>query len=84
MAVSHPALSHPPTLSHPHVKRIAYEIELRPDGSIEPVTVVYTDLALSRADPAYDGDKFFALVSAVQALLAAPGFVGSLRIASLP
>jgi len=77
MAASHPALS------HPHVKRITYEIELRPDGSIEPVTVVYTDLALNRADPAYDGEAFFSLVSAVQKLLAEPGFVGSLRIATL-
>lgn len=73
----------PSLAAHPHVKRITYEIELKPDGSIEPVTVVYTDLALNRADPAYDGEQFFALVSAVQVLLATPGFVGSLRIASL-
>ncbi|MFO1189447.1 MAG: hypothetical protein U1E97_07635 [Alphaproteobacteria bacterium] len=73
----------PSAPAHPHVKRIAYEIELRADGSIEPVTVVYTDLALNRADPAYDGEKFFSLVSAVQRLLAEPGFVGSLRIARL-
>lgn len=78
MAARHPALS------HPHVKRIAYEIELKSDGSIEPVTVVYTDIALNRADPVYDGDKFFSLVAAVQGLLAEPGFVGSLRIATLP
>jgi hypothetical protein len=77
MAARHPALA------HPHVVRIAYEIELRSDGSIEPVTIVYTDLALNRADPAYDGEKFFSLVSAVQQILAEPGFVGSLRIAKL-
>ncbi len=73
-----------PVLSHPHVLRISYEIELKSDGSIEPVTVVYTDLALNRADPAYDGEKFFSLVSAVQKLLAEPGFIGALRIATLP
>jgi len=71
-------------LAHPHVRRIAYEIDLKADGTIEPVTVVHTDLALNRADPAYDGERFLSLVSAVQRILAEPGFIGQLRIATGP
>jgi hypothetical protein len=53
--------------AHRHVKFVAAEIELRLDGTVRSVGVVYTDLELSRLSPGYDANAVEQLVTRVQA-----------------
>jgi hypothetical protein len=55
-----------PLEAHRHVKCVATEIELRLDGTVRSVGVVYTDLELSRRSPGYDANAVEQLVTRVQ------------------
>ncbi len=45
----------PPTLEpHRHIKSVSAEIDVQPDGTVKPVTVVYSDLELNSLRPGYD------------------------------
>jgi hypothetical protein len=47
--------SFPMTLeSHRHIKSVSAEIDIKPDGTVKPVSVVYTDLELNSLRPGYD------------------------------
>jgi hypothetical protein len=45
-----------PLESHRHIKSVTTEIELRPDGTVKSVGILYTDLALSNLSPGYDAN----------------------------
>jgi hypothetical protein len=56
-----------PLESHRHIKFATAEIELRLDGTVKSVGVVYTDLALSSLSPGYDANAVEELVARCQA-----------------
>jgi hypothetical protein len=52
-----------PLESHRHIKSITAEIELRLDGTVRSVGIIYTDLALSSLSPGYDANAVEELVA---------------------
>ena len=52
--------------SHRHIKLTGSEIELRPDGRVIIVTVLYTDLELSTLNPNYDANAVEELIARIQ------------------
>ncbi len=56
-----------PLESHRHIKCVTTEIELRLDGTIKSVGILYTDLALSSLTPGYDANAVEELVARCQA-----------------
>jgi hypothetical protein len=56
-----------PLESHRHIKLVTAEIELRRDGTLKSVGVVYTDLALSSLSPGYDANAVEELVARCRA-----------------
>jgi hypothetical protein len=56
-----------PLESHRHIKSVTTEIELRPDGTVKSVGILYTDLALSNLSPGYDANAVEELVARCQA-----------------
>ena len=52
--------------SHRHIKSVSSEIDLRPDGTVKPVSVIYTDLELNSLRPAYDAAAVEELVARLQ------------------
>jgi hypothetical protein len=56
-----------PLESHRHIKCVTTEIELRLDGRIKSVSILYTDLALSSLSPGYDANAVEELVARCQA-----------------
>ena len=52
--------------SHRHVKSVSAEIDLQPDGTVKPVSVVYTDLELNSPIPGYDAAAVEELVTRLQ------------------
>jgi hypothetical protein len=40
--------------SHRHIKYVSAEIDLLADGSVKPISVIYTDLELNNLLPGYD------------------------------
>jgi hypothetical protein len=52
-----------PLESHRHIKSITAELELRLDGTVRSVGVIYTDLALSSLSPGYDANAVEELVA---------------------
>jgi hypothetical protein len=56
-----------PLESHRHIKFVTAEIELRLDGAVKSVSILYTDLALSSLSPGYDANAVEELVARCQA-----------------
>jgi hypothetical protein len=56
-----------PLESHRHIKFVTAEIDLRLDGTLKSVDVVYTDLALSSLIPGYDANAVEELVARCRA-----------------
>jgi hypothetical protein len=56
-----------PIESHRHIKSVTAEIELRLDGTVRTVGILYTDLALSSLSPGYDPNAVEELVARCQA-----------------
>jgi len=56
-----------PLESHRHIKFVTSEIELRIDGTVRSVGVLYTDLVLSSLSPGYDANAVEELVVRIQA-----------------
>jgi hypothetical protein len=49
--------------SHRHIKAVSAEIDLQPDGTVKPVSVVYTDLELNSLRAGYDAAAVEELVA---------------------
>jgi hypothetical protein len=56
-----------PLESHRHIKFVTAEIELRLDGAVKSVGILYTDLELSSLSPDYDASAVEELVARCQA-----------------
>jgi hypothetical protein len=56
-----------PLESHRHIKSVTAEIELRLDGKVRSVGIIYTNLALSSLSPGYDANAVEELVARCQA-----------------
>jgi hypothetical protein len=56
-----------PLESHRHIKCVTAEIELRLDGTVRSVGVLYTDLELSSLSPGYDANAVEELVARCRA-----------------
>ena len=56
-----------PLESHRHIKSVTAEIELRLDGTVKSVDILYTDLALSSLSPEYDANAVEELVARCRA-----------------
>jgi hypothetical protein len=56
-----------PLESHRHIKFLTTEIELRLDGTVRSVGILYTDLELSSLSPGYDANAVEELVARCQA-----------------
>jgi len=56
-----------PLESHRHIKFVTTEIELRLDGTVRSVGILYTDLELSSLSPGYDANAVEELVARCQA-----------------
>jgi hypothetical protein len=52
--------------SHRHIKSVSSEIDLRPDGTVKPVSVIHTDLELNSLRPGYDAAAVEELVARLQ------------------
>ena len=51
---------------HRHIKSVSAELDLQPDGTVKPVTIVYTDLELNCLRPGYDAAVVEELVGRLQ------------------
>jgi hypothetical protein len=52
--------------AHRHIKCVTAEIDLQPDGTVKPISVVYTDLELNSFRPGYDAAAVEELVGRLQ------------------
>jgi hypothetical protein len=52
--------------AHRHIKYVSAEIDLQPDGTVKPISVVYTDLELNSLRPDYDAAAVEELVGRLQ------------------
>jgi hypothetical protein len=52
--------------AHRHIKWVSAEIDLQPDGTVKPISVVYTDLELNSLRPGYDAAAVEELVGRLQ------------------
>lgn len=68
----------------PHVKHITSEIEAGPDGQVEVVMVIHTDIEIDPMHPHYEGTKLDALVAAAkQHVKENPSIAGRVRIRTI-
>jgi hypothetical protein len=51
---------------HRHIQSVSAEINLQPDGTVKPISVVYTDLDLNNLSPGYDAAAVEELVARLQ------------------
>jgi len=56
-----------PLSLHRHIKFRSSEIELRPDGRIRTIHILYTDLELNTASARYDASAVEELITRIQA-----------------
>jgi len=59
-----------PLESHRHIKSVTSEIELRLDGTVRSVGIIYTDLALSSLSLGYDANAVEELIARCRAFQA--------------
>jgi hypothetical protein len=52
--------------SHRHIKSVSAEIDLSLDGTVKPISIVYTDLELNNLRPGYDAAAVEELVARLQ------------------
>jgi hypothetical protein len=70
--------------SHRHIRFTSSEIELRPDGRVSIVHVLYTDLELSSLSPKYDANAVERLIARIKAFQRAHHQLIRLRMLSAP
>jgi hypothetical protein len=70
--------------SHRHIRFTSSEIELRPDGRVRIVHVLYTDLELSTLSPKYDANAVEQLIARIRAVQKAHHQLIRLRALSAP
>jgi hypothetical protein len=70
--------------SHRHIRFTSSEIELRPDGRVRIVHVLYTDLELSTLSPKYDASAVERLIARIKAVQKAHRQLIRLRALSAP